>query len=74
MTEPGRVAVILLAFKVLEEKKRCRHGVMGVGYSIRFEERFSRQHTTSIKFLMEGVLRREFLSQFLELVLEEVCD
>ena len=47
---------------------------MGVGYSIRFEERFSRQHTTSIKFLMEGVLRREFLSQFLELVLEEVCD
>ena len=74
VTEPRRVAATTLATRVAQEAK-CRLGA-AVGYSIRFDECFSREYT-KIKFITEGILVREMLgdpllSQYSVLVLDEV--
>jgi len=74
VTEPRRVAATSLAARVAEEKN-CRLGET-VGYSIRFDECFSRERT-KIKFMTEGILIREImgdplLSQYSVIVLDEV--
>ena len=74
VTEPRRVAATTLATRVAQEAK-CRLGA-AVGYSIRFDECFSREYT-KIKFITEGILIREMLgdpllSQYSVLVLDEV--
>jgi len=74
VTEPRRVAATTLAARVAEEKN-TRLGDT-VGYSIRFDECFSREHT-KIKFVTEGILIREImgdplLSQYSVLMLDEV--
>lgn len=74
VTEPRRVAATTLAVRVAEEQS-CTLGST-VGYSIRFDERFSREKT-KIKFLTEGILIREMmgdplLKPYSVLVLDEV--
>ena len=74
VTEPRRIAVTSLATRVAEEK-RVRLGA-SVGYSIRFDENFSRQYT-KIKFVTEGILIREMmgdplLSNYSVIMLDEV--
>ncbi len=59
ITEPRRVAVTTLASRVAEET-RTRLGYQ-VGYSIRFDECFSRE-ATKIKFMTEGILIREMMA------------
>ena len=59
ITEPRRVAVTTLASRVAEES-RSQLGVQ-VGYSIRFDECFSREKT-KIKFMTEGILIREMMA------------
>ena len=59
----------------MAEEAKCRLGA-AVGYSIRFDECFSREYT-KIKFITEGILIREMLgdpllSQYSVLVLDEV--
>ena len=58
ITEPRRVAVTTLATRVAEE---CS-STLGdrVGYSIRFDECFSREKT-KIKYMTEGILLREMM-------------
>ena len=58
ITEPRRVAVTTLATRVAEE---C-NSTLGdrVGYSIRFDECFSREKT-KIKYMTEGILLREMM-------------
>ena len=58
ITEPRRVAVTTLAARVAEESK-SKIGYE-VGYSIRFDECFSRE-VTKIKFMTEGILIREMM-------------
>lgn len=58
ITEPRRVAVTTLAARVAEESK-SKLGYE-VGYSIRFDECFSRE-VTKIKFMTEGILIREMM-------------
>ena len=58
ITEPRRVAVTTLAARVAEESK-SKLGYQ-VGYSIRFDECFSRE-MTKIKFMTEGILIREMM-------------
>lgn len=58
ITEPRRVAVTTLAARVAEES-RSQLGNQ-VGYSIRFDECFSREKT-KIKFMTEGILIREMM-------------
>lgn len=58
ITEPRRVAVTTLASRVAEESK-SQLGVQ-VGYSIRFDECFTREKT-KIKFMTEGILIREMM-------------
>jgi len=61
VTEPRRVAVTTLASRVAEEQN-TQLGAMGrVGYSIRFDECFSRTNT-KIKFMTEGILIREMMA------------
>merc|ERR1712142_978850 len=74
VTEPRRVAATTLATRVAEEK-RVRLGA-AVGYSIRFDENFSREYT-KIKFLTEGILIREMmgdplLNNYSVIMLDEV--
>merc|ERR1719331_3797400 len=74
VTEPRRIAVTSLAARVAEEK-RVRLGA-SVGYSIRFDENFSREYT-KIKFVTEGILIREMmgdplLSNYSVIMLDEV--
>jgi len=74
VTEPRRIAVTSLAARVAEES-RVRLGAR-VGYSIRFDENFSRDHT-KIKFVTEGILIREMmgdplLSSYNVIMLDEV--
>ena len=58
ITEPRRIAVTTLATRVAEE---C-NSTLGerVGYSIRFDECFSRTET-KIKYMTEGILIREMM-------------
>ena len=58
VTEPRRIAVTTLATRVAEE---C-NSILGerVGYSIRFDECFSRTET-KIKYMTEGILIREMM-------------
>jgi len=58
ITQPRRVAAISVAQRVSEE----RHGRLGdeVGYSVRFDDKTSSR--TKIKFMTDGVLLRECLS------------
>ena len=58
ITEPRRVAVTTLAARVAEES-RSKLG-QEVGYSIRFDECFSRE-ITKIKYMTEGILIREMM-------------
>ena len=58
ITEPRRVAVTTLAARVAEES-RSKLG-REVGYSIRFDECFSRE-ITKIKYMTEGILIREMM-------------
>lgn len=58
VTQPRRVAAITLAIRVAEERG-CDVGDR-VGYSIRFDDNVSDR--TEIKFLTEGVLIREMMS------------
>ena len=74
VTEPRRIAVTSLATRVAEEK-RVRLGA-SVGYSIRFDENFSRDYT-KIKFVTEGILIREMmgdplLNNYSVIMLDEV--
>merc|ERR1719264_1614042 len=74
VTEPRRIAVTSLAARVAEEK-RVRLGA-SVGYSIRFDENFSRDYT-KIKFVTEGILIREMmgdplLNNYSVIMLDEV--
>jgi len=74
VTEPRRVAATTLATRVASEA-RVRLGA-AVGYSIRFDECFSREHT-KIKFVTEGILVREMmgdplLSAYSAIMLDEV--
>ena len=74
VTEPRRITVTSLAARVAEEK-RVRLGA-SVGYSIRFNENFSREYT-KIKFLTKGILIREMigdplLSDYSVIMLDEV--
>merc|ERR1719220_859969 len=74
VTEPRRVAATTLATRVAQEAK-CRLGA-AVGYSIRFDECFSREYT-KIKFITEGILVREMmgdplLSNYSVIILDEV--
>ena len=57
-TQPRRVAAVTIAQRVAAE----RHGKVGeeVGYSIRFEDKTSKR--TKIKFVTDGVLVRECMS------------
>ena len=58
ITEPRRVAVTTLATRVAEE---CNTKLGDrVGYSIRFDECFSRDKT-KIKYMTEGILLREMM-------------
>lgn len=71
-TQPRRVATISVAQRVAHERK-CTIGEE-VGYSIRFEDRFSSR--TRIKFVTDGVLLRECmgdkeLSQYDVVILDE---
>jgi HrpA-like RNA helicase len=71
-TQPRRVATISVAQRVAFERK-CNIGDE-VGYSIRFEDRFSPR--TKIKFVTDGVLLRECmgdkeLSQYDIIILDE---
>lgn len=59
ITQPRRVAAISIAKRVSEELG-CKLGTT-VGYSIRFEDMTSPQHTR-IKYMTDGMLLREFLS------------
>jgi ATP-dependent RNA helicase DHX8/PRP22 len=58
ITQPRRVAAISVAQRVSEE----RHGRLGdeIGYSVRFDDKTSSR--TRIKFMTDGVLLRECLS------------
>ena len=58
ITEPRRVAVTTLAARVAEESK-SKLGLQ-VGYSIRFDECFTRE-VTKIKYMTEGILIREMM-------------
>jgi len=74
VTEPRRVAATSLATRVAAEQN-CIIGST-VGYSIRFDENFSREHT-KIKFLTEGILLREMmgdplLNSYSAIILDEV--
>jgi len=74
VTEPRRVAATTLATRVAEEQN-CPLGTT-VGYSIRFDENFSRE-ATKIKFVTEGILIRELmgdplLNNYSVLILDEV--
>ncbi|CEG36761.1 dead deah box helicase [Plasmopara halstedii] len=60
ITQPRRVATVSVAYRVAEEMKTKVGGDGLVGYSIRFESRCS-DHT-KLKFLTDGVLVRECLS------------
>jgi ATP-dependent RNA helicase DDX35 len=59
ITEPRRVAAITLASRVAQEKN-CVLGEQ-IGYSIRFEECFT-LGLTQIKYMTEGILVREMMS------------
>ncbi|KAH7439835.1 hypothetical protein KP509_04G078700 [Ceratopteris richardii] len=72
ITQPRRVAAVSVARRVASEMKVC----LGeeVGYSIRFEDRTSEK--TRIKYLTDGCLLREFLSdaelkQYSVIILDE---
>uniref|UniRef100_T1J1R0 RNA helicase n=1 Tax=Strigamia maritima TaxID=126957 RepID=T1J1R0_STRMM len=74
LTQPRRVAATTLASRVSEE----RGAILGdeVGYCIRFEDCWTPQRT-KIKFLTEGILIREMMSdpllrQYSVLILDEV--
>jgi len=74
VTEPRRVAATTLATRVAEERN-CSLGTT-VGYSIRFDENFSRD-VTKIKYLTEGILIRELmgdplLNTYSAIILDEV--
>jgi len=74
VTEPRRVAATTLASRVAEEQN-CQLGST-VGYSIRFDENFSRE-MTKIKYLTEGILIRELmgdplLKTYTAIILDEV--
>eukprot|EP00088_Acartia_fossae_P056841 TRINITY_DN6624_c0_g1_i2.p1 TRINITY_DN6624_c0_g1~~TRINITY_DN6624_c0_g1_i2.p1 ORF type:complete len:603 (-),score=122.07 TRINITY_DN6624_c0_g1_i2:78-1886(-) len=74
VTEPRRVAATTLASRVAEEQN-CMLGTT-VGYSIRFDENFSRE-ATKIKYVTEGILIRELmgdplLSSYSVIMLDEV--
>jgi len=74
VTQPRRVAATTLATRVAQEKQ-VRLGA-AVGYSIRFDECYSRDYT-KIKFVTEGILIREMLgdpllSMYSVLMLDEV--
>jgi len=74
VTEPRRVAATTLATRVAEERD-CSIGTT-VGYSIRFDENFSRE-LTKIKYLTEGILIRELmgdplLNSYSAIILDEV--
>ena len=58
ITQPRRVACLSVASRVAYEMN-CKLG-HEVGYCIRFEENISKQ--TKIKFMTEGILLQEFLS------------
>ncbi|KAG6868952.1 hypothetical protein C0993_007166 [Termitomyces sp. T159_Od127] len=58
VTQPRRVAATSLAERVAAEKN-TRVGEL-VGYSVRFDERFSRE--TRIKYMTDGMIVRELLS------------
>ena len=58
ITQPRRVACLSVASRVAYEMN-CKLG-HEVGYSIRFEENLSKH--TKIKFMTEGILLQEFLS------------
>ncbi|KAK1942377.1 putative pre-mRNA-splicing factor ATP-dependent RNA helicase mog-5 [Phytophthora citrophthora] len=60
ITQPRRVATVSVAQRVAEEMHTSVGGDGLVGYSIRFESRCSAQ--TKLKFLTDGVLVRECLS------------
>eukprot|EP00644_Phytophthora_capsici_P007788 jgi/Phyca11/554408/estExt2_Genewise1Plus.C_PHYCAscaffold_610155 len=60
ITQPRRVATVSVAQRVAEEMHTSVGGDGLVGYSIRFESRCSGQ--TKLKFLTDGVLVRECLS------------
>ncbi|KAL3664541.1 hypothetical protein V7S43_010296 [Phytophthora oleae] len=60
ITQPRRVATVSVAQRVAEEMNTSVGGEGLVGYSIRFESRCSAQ--TKLKFLTDGVLVRECLS------------
>ena len=57
-TEPRRIAVYFAA-KEISKRIGCKLGSI-VGYSVRFEECFN--HETKIKFITEGLLIKEWLS------------
>ncbi|KAG1692968.1 putative ATP-dependent RNA helicase DHX35 [Nymphon striatum] len=59
VTQPRRVAATTLATRVAEEKGCIIGGT--VGYSIRFDDCFSPEKTR-IKFLTEGIMIREMMS------------
>lgn len=59
VTQPRRVAATTLAARVAEERQ-CRLGTQ-VGYNIRFDECFIAGET-EIKYLTEGILTREMMS------------
>ncbi|GAB6023971.1 ATPdependent RNA helicase [Chamberlinius hualienensis] len=74
VTQPRRVAAITLATRVAEEKN-CNLGE-DVGYSVRFDDCWTR-NKTKIKFMTEGILIREMmsdplLSQYSVLMIDEV--
>ncbi|ETO72886.1 hypothetical protein F444_11157 [Phytophthora nicotianae P1976] len=60
ITQPRRVATVSVAQRVAEEMNTRVGGDGPVGYSIRFESRCS--DNTKLKFLTDGVLVRECLS------------
>lgn len=73
VTQPRRLAAVALAQRVAEEQ-HCKLGTK-VGYSVRFDDRSSRQET-AIKFLTDGMLLREMLadhqlSQYGAIMLDE---
>lgn len=73
VTQPRRLAAVALAQRVAKEQ-HCKLGTK-VGYSVRFDDRSSREET-AIKFLTDGMLLREMLtdpqlSQYGAIMLDE---